>query len=78
MKRLTLEDKAFYRGYAVAIATVARDFGEPSFAAHIARANGVKLATLRASGVDSYDLDPIAKELSMKERQIGRRRGVTS
>lgn len=59
--KLTEKEKEFYRGFAVAVAELARR-GWPSQAIDIMHANGVTLQQLRNSGVEDFDLKPLATE----------------
>jgi hypothetical protein len=55
-------NKAFYHGFAIAVASVARDHGLPSVAVDIMRCNGVSLQDLQDAGVEQFDLKPIRDE----------------
>ena len=75
MKRaLSPTEKAFYRGFAAAIGTLAKEFVEPSLAAHIAHSNGVTLAALVASGVDAPVLKTFKSELAATEERAAKQR----
>lgn len=68
-------DKMFYRGFAAALAGLARDSNEPRHAAQIAHFSGIKLNALKEAGVDSFDLDALAPEMTrMEERGCRRKR----
>lgn len=60
-------DKMFYRGFAAALGHVSRWVGGPRLAAKIAFENGIKLASLRASDTDHYDLSQFEAELEKLE-----------
>lgn len=62
-------DKMFYRGFAVALAALARA-GEPRHAAQLAQSNGIRLSELKAAGVDSYDLSELEPEMAKFEPVI--------
>jgi hypothetical protein len=79
---LTADERAFYRGFAAAVATLARDHDQPSSAVDIMHSNGVNLDHLRAAGVDAFDRLPLARawrddpkgaRLSAPSRGAGRR-----
>ncbi|MGA7793434.1 MAG: hypothetical protein WCA19_10375 [Candidatus Acidiferrales bacterium] len=55
-------EKEFYRGFAIAIGSLARDHDQPTMAADIMRCNGVSLQDLKNANVESFDLAAIAKE----------------
>lgn len=55
-------EKEFYRGFAVAVGSLARDHGQPSMAADIMRCNGVSLQDLKNADVESFDLASLTKE----------------
>lgn len=68
-RALNPAEKAFYRGFAVAVGTVAREFHEPGMAAHIAQSNGVTLAALLAAGVETQVLKSFKAELAAAEER---------
>ena len=59
-------DKSFYRGFAVAIGSLAREHGSPSMAVDIMESNGVTLRQLEEAGVEPFDLKPIRAEWRRK------------
>jgi hypothetical protein len=54
---------AFHQGFACALGALARNHGEPSVAADIARGYGLTLADFEAAGCEEYDLEPFRDEL---------------
>ena len=54
-------EKEFYRGFAIAIGSLARDHDQPTMAADIMRCNGVSLQDLKNANVESFDLAAIAQ-----------------
>jgi len=58
---MTKTDKYFYIGFAVAVATLARNHDEPTLARNIMESCGVTLAKLKAASVEEYDLKAIRK-----------------
>ena len=68
-RALNPAEKAFYRGFAVAVGTVAREFHEPAMAANIAQSNGVTLAALLAAGVETQILKSFKAELAAAEER---------
>lgn len=68
-RALTPAEKAYYRGFAAALGSLAREFQEPGMAAHVAQANGVTLLMLRAAGVRGIDLDTFKEELVLSENR---------
>lgn len=60
-------DKMFYRGFAAALGTLARDFGAPHQAAMIAHQNGLLLESFLAADTDAYDTQAFMTELHNME-----------
>jgi hypothetical protein len=58
------KSNAFYQGFAVAVADLARR-GEPSVALDIMNCNGVTIRQLRDAGVIPFDLDPLEREAKL-------------
>lgn len=53
----------FYRGFAAALATLIRDFDQPTMAKNIMTSNGVTVRDLQRSKVEPFDLTPIRKAM---------------
>lgn len=66
------DDRAFYAGFACAIATLIRAHDQPTMAIDIMFSNGVKLNDLR--GVDGFDYKPIARAWQNEPRGHARRK----
>lgn len=59
---MTKAEKEFYVGFAVAVASVAREHGSPSMARDIMVCNGVTMKNLRDADVADFDLEPLMAE----------------
>jgi len=55
------QDKEFIRGFACAIAALAREHDRPSMARDIATCNGFSLSDFKQAGVELFDLKPITE-----------------
>ena len=62
-KVMTDSDKAFYQGFALAVGFVIRDHHDDSMGLDAMRCNGINYETLKAAGVDPFDLDQIKKAM---------------
>jgi hypothetical protein len=51
----------FWRGYALVLADIIRDYGECSLACNVMMGNGTTLKTFRRAGVDNYDMIELRK-----------------
>ncbi len=56
-----IQRKAFYQGYAAAIASLIRGHGESGMAVDIMKMQGVTLVDLVSAEADPFDLEPIQK-----------------
>ena len=56
------EDKAFIQGFAAAIGTLARGFGQPNLAKMIADENGFGLKDFKEAECEDYYIEPIKEE----------------
>jgi hypothetical protein len=69
--KMKVAEKEFLRGFGIAIGALARDHGEPTMAADIARSNGITLADLRRAGVEAFDLTKnLRREMCPRGRGI--------
>lgn len=67
-KPLTPEDRAWLRGFATALGTLARPgYDNPDQAADIAHSSGITLADFRQARVESFDVAPFRKALRERE-----------
>lgn len=65
MSQRTRANDDFMIGFAVAVATLARN-GYPSMAIDIMKTNGVDIDDLRKAKVERFDLAPLAREWRQK------------
>ena len=66
------DDRAFYHGVALALATLIRSYDQPSMAVDILKSNGISIEDLCDAKVDAFDLRPLRKAW---REETGERRG---
>lgn len=66
-QRMSTEDKEFYRGFAVAVGTVARN-GYGSIALDAMTGNGVTIRQLEQAGAEAFDLEYLKREAKLGGR----------
>jgi predicted ATP-grasp superfamily ATP-dependent carboligase len=65
LQQRQLEKRGFIRGFAAALAQVAREHGEDAIAGYILADSGYTLADFEAAQVDDYDLDVLRPLLAV-------------
>jgi len=71
MKRCWEQHAEFIRGFAAAVATLAREHDQPSVAVDVMSLNGISFKDLTDAHVEEFDLRPLREEWKVKERQPG-------
>ena len=58
---MTDVERSFYHGFAIAVASLAREHGRPEQALDIMKCNGVTYQQLKQAGVEEFYLRPLRK-----------------
>lgn len=68
-KAWTAEDRGLYRGFGMAVASLARDHDQPTAAAGIISGYGMRLADFERAELDDFDLR-VLRKLFREEGQL--------